>query len=611
MCGIVGFAGESANSAKDVILGGLRALEYRGYDSAGIALVRKGKLLIRKESGKLRALEAKVTGNDFDGNIGIGHTRWATHGAPTRENAHPHQSSDGRLAIVHNGIIENYMELKEELIHGHGVKFISETDSEVIVHLISLYYENDLVDAVRAAARRLRGAYSIAAVCADEPERIVAIRKDAPLVAGYCEDGGLIASDIPALLKHTRDVYLIENDEIVIVTKQGVEIYDEERTRMNRTRTHIEWDITAAEKGGYEHFMLKEIFEQPAAVRETIARRINEDGTIMADDLGFTKEGLDALERIYIIACGTASHAGLIGKAIIEKYVKIPCEVELSSEFRYKDPIVNERTLCICISQSGETSDTLEALREAKRRGASVLSIVNVVGSSLARASDHVFYTWAGPEIAVASTKAYTTQLTSLYIIALYMGLLRGTTTKREAEKLLKELKKTPALIENVLGRESEIEALAKLHQKKEKIFYAGRGVDAATAAEASLKLKEISYINSYSIAAGELKHGTIALITKDVLFFVIATQEKLYEKMLSNIEEMKARQAQVVAVAKEGDARISAVADEVFFIPPCSDEAAPIISIVIFQLFAYHVAKLRGREIDQPRNLAKSVTVE
>ena len=594
-----------------MLLDGLSALEYRGYDSAGIALVRKGKLLVRKESGKLKALEAKVRGTDFDAATGIGHTRWATHGAPTRENSHPHMSPDGRVAIVHNGIIENHMELKEELIREHGAVFASETDSEVIAHLVGLYYDGDLADAVRKAVSRLRGQYAIAAVCAGDEDRIVAARKDAPLIAGLCEEGGLLASDIPALLKYTRDIYLIEDNEIVIITQKDIEIYDVENTRMHRARTHIDWDITAAEKGGYEHFMMKEIHEQPKGVYETIAHRLGEDGGIDLSDLMLTKEILDNLERIYIIACGTASHAGRVGKVLIEKYAGIPCDVDLSSEFRYRDPIVNERTFCICISQSGETSDTIEALREAKRRGAGVLSVVNVVGSSVARASDHVFYTWAGPEIAVASTKAYTTQLTAFHLIALYMGLLRGRMSEAEALTALEKLKEVPAFIEDVLGREAEIEKLAVKHYKKEKIFYSGRGVDVATAEEGSLKLKEISYINSYAIAAGELKHGTIALITKDVLFFVIATQSKLYEKMLSNIEEMKARQAQVVAIAKKGDTRIQEIADDVFFIPDCSDEVAPIVAVVVLQLFAYHIAKLRGREIDQPRNLAKSVTVE
>jgi len=609
MCGIVGYVG--TGSAKQTLLDGLRALEYRGYDSAGIALVKKGKLLVRKESGKLRALEAKVKGGDFDASVGIGHTRWATHGAPTRENAHPHMSPDGRVAIVHNGIIENYMELKEELIREQNAVFSSETDSEVIAHLVGLYYEDNLVDAVRKTISRLRGSYAIAAVCTGDPERIVAARKDTPLIAGLCDEGGLLASDIPALLKHTRDIFLIEDNEVVVITQKDVEIYDEELTRMNRSRTHIDWDVAAAEKGGYEHFMLKEINEQPAGVRDTLAHRLSEEGSILLDDLALTKERLDSLEHIYIIACGTARHAGMFGKVLIEKYAGLTCEVDMSSEFRYRDPIMNEHTLCICISQSGETSDTLEALREAKRKGAKVLSIVNVVGSSLARASDHVFYTWAGPEIAVASTKAYTTQLTALYLIALYMGLLREKISEEEAGARLENLKEVPILIENVLKREEEIIELAKKHYKKDKIFFSGRGLDVATAEEASLKLKEISYINSYAIAAGELKHGTIALITKDVLFFVTATQSKLYEKMLSNIEEMKARQAQVVAVVKKGDSRIEEVADDVFLIPECDDELAPIVSIVMLQLFAYHVAKLRGREIDQPRNLAKSVTVE
>jgi len=609
MCGIVGYVG--TGSAKEALLDGLRTLEYRGYDSAGIALVRKGKLLVRKESGKLRALEAKITGSGFDASVGIGHTRWATHGAPTRENAHPHVSPDGRFAIVHNGIIENHAELKEELIREHDAVFASETDSEVIAHLLSLYYEGDLMEAIQRTVARLRGSFAIAAVSVNDPDRIIAARRDAPLIAGLCEEGGLLASDISALLKYTRDVYLIEDNEIVVITQKGVEIYDEEQTRMNRARLRVDWDVDAAEKGGYEHFMLKEIHEQPRSVRETLAHRLNGEGVLMMDDLDLTKEMLDGLERIYIVACGTACHAGMVGKALIEQNAGIPCEVELSSEFRYRDPIVDARTLCIFISQSGETSDTLEALREAKRRGAMILSVVNVVGSSVARASEHVFYTRAGPEIAVASTKAYTTQLVAMYLIALYMGFLRGRTTEAEVAAKLDILKEVPALIEDVLERESVIEKLAKRHYKKDKIFYSGRGVDIATAEEASLKLKEISYINSYSIAAGEMKHGTIALITKDVLFFVIATQSKLYEKMLSNIEEMKARQAQVVAVAKNGDARIAEIADDAFFIPECPDEVAPIVAIVIFQLFAYHVAKLRGREIDQPRNLAKSVTVE
>ena len=609
MCGIVGYAGDG--SAKAMIVSGLRSLEYRGYDSSGIAIVKKGRLTVRKESGKLKALEARITDPDFDGPVGIGHTRWATHGAPTRENAHPHLSADGRVAIVHNGIIENYMELKAELEMNNGIEFASETDSEVIAQLISLNFDGDLVEAVRKTVSLLSGSYALACVCVDDPDRIVAARQSAPLIAAHCDEGGLLASDIPALLHYTRDIMILEDGEIAVVNRQGIEIYDNQGTRIKRAQTHIDWDVAAAEKGGFDHFMLKEIYEQPAGIKETISRRLSKDGKLLLDDLGFTKKQLEDTDRIYIVACGTAYHAGLIGKDMIERYAKISVEVDRSSEFRYRNPLVTNRTLVICISQSGETSDTLEALREAKRCGARILSIVNVVGSSVARASDHVFYTWAGPEIAVASTKAYTTQLVSLYLIAMHMGLLRGTASKADADILIKGLKGTPALIQEVIERQDKVIELAKKHYKKEKIFFSGRGTDVATGEEASLKLKEITYINSFAIAAGELKHGTIALITKDVFFFAIATQTRLYDKMLSNVKEMKARHAQVIAVCKESDPRMLEAADDAVFIPDCSDEIAPIVAIVFFQLFAYHVAKLRGREIDQPRNLAKSVTVE
>ena len=609
MCGIVGYAGDG--SAKLMIVDGLRSLEYRGYDSSGIAIVKKGRITVRKESGKLKALEARITDPEFDGPVGIGHTRWATHGEPTRENSHPHMSADGRIAIVHNGIIENYLELKNELETKHKIKFASETDSEVIAQLAGLYFKGDLVAAVKKTITRLKGSYAIACVSVDDPDRIVAARQNAPLIVAHCEEGGLVASDIPALLHYTRDVFILEDGEIAIVSKKAVEIYDKDGTRMNRAKTHVDWDVAAAEKGGFDHFMLKEIHEQPEGIKETLSRRLGKNGKLMLDDLGFTKEELENTDRIYIVACGTAYHAGLVGKDMIERYAKISVEVDRSSEFRYRNPLVTDRTLVICISQSGETSDTLEALREAKRNGARVLSIVNVVGSSVARASDHVFYTWAGPEIAVASTKAYTTQLVSLYLIALYMGQLRGTASKKDVTRLIEELKTTPALIQSVIDGKEKIIELAKTHYKKEKIFFVGRGTDVATAEEASLKLKEITYINSFAIAAGELKHGTIALITKDVFFFALASQTRLYDKMLSNVKEMKARKAQVVAVCKASDLRMLDVADETAFIPDCSDEIAPIVEIVFFQLFAYYVAKLRGREVDQPRNLAKSVTVE
>jgi glucosamine--fructose-6-phosphate aminotransferase (isomerizing) len=610
MSGIVGYAG-NGNGAKEILLDGLRALEYRGYDSAGIAMVRKSKLIVRKESGKLRALEAKVTSSDFDGPIGIGHTRWATHGAPTRDNAHPHLSSDGKIAVVHNGIIENYRDLKDELIRKNGIVFVSETDSEVIAQLIGLNYKGDLKEAVRKTSLRLKGAYTIAVICADDPERIIATRKNAPLVAGMCDEGAILASDIPALLKHTRDVYMIEDGEIVIITNKGVEIYDEEHTRINRMRLRIKGEVYPSGKNGHEHFMYKEIKEQPDSIRELLVSLVDRNGILKPGTLEFLKNTIDRIENIYIVGCGTASHAGLTGKSFIEKFTKIKCEACISSEFRYQEPILSENSLCLFISQSGETGDTLEALREAKRKGAITLSIINTVYSSAARESDHAIFMSSGPEIAVASTKTYTAQITSLYLIALNLGFLRGTVKKAEAKRLFDELSGVPELIEDVFKREDKIKELAKKHYKKDKIFYSGRGLDVATAYEASLKLKEISYINSYSIAAGELKYGAIALITKDILFIMLATQSKLIGKMLSSMEEVKARQAQVIAVVKDGDKKVTEAADDVFFIPDCPDDLSPIISAVAFQIFAYHVAKLRGREIDQPRNLAKAITVE
>ena len=609
MCGIVGYIGDE--SAKKVILSGLKSLEYRGYDSAGIVLNKKGRLILRKESGEITNLEKKVSRKDFDGRIGIGHTRWATHGSPIRENAHPHMSQDERIAIVHNGIIENYQELKDWLIKKHGIEFKSDTDSEVIAHLVSIYYKEDLVDAVRKAAIKMRGAYAVAVVAADDQSQIVALRKDAPLIAGIGDGCNYLASDIPALLKYTRDIYLIENGEIVIVSKDDIKIFDEDLTRVRRDIMRVTWDAAAAEKGGYEHFMQKEIYEQPAGVKETLERRVDENGDIKLDGIKLTKKDLDNFDRIYIVACGTASHAGLQGKILIEKFAKIPVEVDLASEFRYRDPLVDSRTMFLCVSQSGETLDTLEALREAKKRGARILSICNVVGSSVARESDDVFYTWAGPEIAVASTKAYTTQLVCLFLLALYMGRTRGVLEDSEYDRVMGELKTIPEKVEETLKTENQVRELAERFYIKEQVFYIGRGMDVPTSYEASLKLKEISYINSFAIAAGEMKHGTIALINKGTLFFVLATQDSLYEKMLSNIEEIKARQAFVVSIAKKGNHRIAKVSDETLFIPSCADEVAPILAVIPMQMLAYHIAKLRKRNIDKPRNLAKSVTVE
>ena len=611
MCGIVGYTGR--DNARDIIIDGLKKLEYRGYDSAGIALLMDGKINIKKHVGGIENLENLIAGENLYSNTGIGHTRWATHGAPSDINAHPHASEDGRVAIVHNGIIENYVELKEELISHYGVHFKSETDTEVVAHLIGLYMkESDcLEDAVYKAMGRMRGAYAIVAISADDPDKLVAVRKDAPLIAGLGKGSNFIASDIPALLKYVKEIYLIENGEMVVVTPDSVKIFDENRNPVKREVFHVTWDVDAAEKEGYEHFMLKEIFEQPKGISETINRRLDENGMIKLDGISLTREELDRFSKIYIVACGTAYHAGLVGKTIIEKFAKIPVEVDVASEFRYRDPLVDENTLFIAISQSGETLDTLAALREAKRKGARILSVVNVVGSSVARESDDVFYTWAGPEIAVASTKAYTTQLTCMYLLGLYMGLERGTITEDFYREFIRELSEIPEKLEGYLKKTGEIEALAKILYNRDQVFFIGRGLDSAVAYEGSLKLKEISYINSFAIAAGELKHGTIALMEPGTLVLALATQDFLYEKMISNIQEIKARGAHVLSIAKEGNRAIEAQSNEVIYIPPCRDELTPLLSVVPLQLFSYYVAKERGCNIDKPKNLAKSVTVE
>ena len=609
MCGIVGFVGSS--NAKEKIIDGLKRLEYRGYDSAGIALPIDGKIQIRKHVGEIKNLEKIIGEPEFDSNIGIGHTRWATHGAPSDVNSHPHGNMDNSIAIVHNGIIENYQEIKEWLIKEYGIVFKSETDSEVIAHLIGIFYNGDLLEAVNKAVEEMRGAYAVCAIAADEPDKMVAVRKDAPLVAGIGKGFNFIASDIPALLKYVRQVYLIENNETVVLTKDDIVIYDEHGDKVKREVFNVTWDADAAEKEGYDHFMLKEIHEQPKGISETLLRRINEDGSINLDGISMTKEDIEGFNKVYIVACGTAYHAGLVGKLVIEKMARVPVEVDIASEFRYRDPFVDENTLFIAISQSGETLDTLAALREAKRKGARVLSVVNVVGSSVARESDDVFYTWAGPEIAVASTKAYTTQLICMYLIGLYMGSTKGTIDKEYYEKVLEELKELPSKVEAILDKEPEIEALAKKYHRKEQVFYIGRGLDSGVSYEGSLKLKEISYINSFAIAAGELKHGTIALMEPDTLVFALATQDFLYEKMVSNVEEIRARGARIIGVSKEGKTEIETVCDEVFYVPQCIDEVAPVLAVIPLQIFAYYVAKERNCNIDKPKNLAKSVTVE
>lgn len=609
MCGIVGYTGHE--NAKNIVIDGLKKLEYRGYDSAGIALLGDGTLTVRKKAGRIANLEEAISGEKLFGTTGIGHTRWATHGSPTDTNAHPHMSGDGEIAIVHNGIIENYQEIKEELIREHGITFRSETDSEVIAQLLGVLYDGDLEKAVAEAVKRFEGAYTFVAVAKKQPDLMVAYRKDTPLVAGLGKDCNFLASDVTPLLRYLDEVYLINNGEMVVCTPDRIRIYDENRRLVSRDPLKITWSVEDAEKGGYQHFMLKEIHEQPKAVQETLSRRIDsKTGDIRLDGISLTMEDLQKLTKIVIVACGTAYHAGLVGKYLIEKFARIPVEVDIASEFRYRDPFVDEHTLFIAVSQSGETLDTLMSLREAKSKGARILSIVNVVGSSVARESDDVFYTWAGPEIAVASTKAYTTQLICFYLLALYMGRLKGTVSDDSYRMMMRELNALPEKIQRILDRSKDIEKLAELLYNRTQVFYIGRGLDSAVAYEGSLKLKEISYINSFAIAAGELKHGTIALMEPETTVIALATQDRLFDKMYSNIEEVKARHAHIVTLVKEGH-DVKDISTEVITIPNCTDEVAPVLSVVPLQLFAYYVARAKGENIDKPRNLAKSVTVE
>ncbi|MCT4619522.1 MAG: glutamine--fructose-6-phosphate transaminase (isomerizing) [Marinisporobacter sp.] len=609
MCGVVGYIGEK--EVAPILIDGLSKLEYRGYDSAGVAIFDEGEIKVRKFKGRMSTLEEHLDKEKIKGTLGIGHTRWATHGEPSDVNSHPHTNYAGNIALIHNGIIENYMKLKEWLIETNGEHFKSETDSEVIAHLIDYFYEGDLLDAVYKAIDKMEGAYAIGVICKDEPDKIVAVRKDSPLIVGIGENENFIASDIPALLKYTRDMYLIENDEVVLLTKDEIKIFNELKQEVRRDVFKVTWNAEAAEKEGYAHFMMKEINEQPKGVEETLHRRLDKEDNIVLDGIELTKEDLDKINKVYIVACGTAYHAGLIGKYAIEKFAKIPVDVEVASEFRYREPFIDEKTLFIAVSQSGETLDTLAALREAKRKGARILSVVNVVGSSVARESDDVFYTWAGPEIAVASTKAYTTQLVSMYLIALSMAMTKGSLTNEEYKKYVEELKVMPEKIEEILKDNEGIQQLADEQFNNENVFYIGRGLDVAVAAEGSLKLKEISYIHSEAIAAGELKHGTIALIEEGRLVIALATQDKLYDKMLSNIQEVRARGAYVIGVAKKGNKEIEKSADKVIYIPDTLDELSPILSVIPLQILAYYIAVARECDVDKPKNLAKSVTVE
>jgi len=608
MCGIVGYIGYQ--DAKPILLDGLKKLEYRGYDSAGIAILDNGEINVVKSKGRLAVLEEKLSDVNIEGAIGIGHTRWATHGEPNDVNSHPHVSKNGKIAVVHNGIIENYMKIKEFLI-ANGYEFLSETDTEVVANLIEYNYHGDLLDAVMKTLNALDGAYALGVLCIDNPDMFVAARKDSPLIVGLGEKENFIASDIPAILKYTRDILILEDRELACISRDKVEIYNNLGKKQQRDIFHVDWDVEAAEKGGYEHFMMKEMCEEPAAVKATINPRISDSGIVL-DNFTITDEMIKNCERIHIIACGTAYHAGVVGKYVIEKLARIPVEVEVASEFRYRDPLINENHLTIVISQSGETLDTFMAMREAKKRGSRTLAIVNVVGSSIAREADDVLYTWAGPEIAVASTKAYNTQLAALYLVALSFAQRKGLLAPEEYNYYLNQLQLVPDMLSSVLQERGEIQKFASEHFNAKSIFYIGRGLDYALSLEGSLKLKEISYIHSEAYAGGELKHGTIALIEEGTLVVCSLTQEQLMEKMIGNMREVKARGAVVLAIAYEKNAEeVAKVADSVITIPELDPLLAPIVAVTSMQLFAYYVAVMKGNDVDKPRNLAKSVTVE
>ena len=608
MCGIVGYVGE--RKAAPILLSGLSKLEYRGYDSAGIAVYEKDRLQVIKTKGRLKALSDMIDGGkNMSSTMGIGHTRWATHGEPNDINSHPHLSQSSEIAVVHNGIIENYISLKEFLVE-KGVKFLSETDTEVIAQLIEYNYRGDIVEAVMETLKDLKGSYALGVISRHNPEMFIAARKDSPLIIGAGKNENFIASDIPAILEYTREIYILEDKEVAVLTKDSIKIYNEYGQRVNKKIFHVDWDVDAAEKGGFEHFMMKEIFEEPKVVKDTFNSRINGD-LLKQDSLSFTAEQLNKIEKIFIVACGTAYHAGIVGKYLIEDLSGIPVETDVASEFRYRNPIINEKCLTIIISQSGETIDTLFALREAKSRGSKILSIVNVVGSSIARESDSVIYTLAGPEIAVASTKAYNTQLAALYTIALDFANKKNRINSEELKEKINTLKEIPGQIEKVLEKREGIQKFAANHYNAKSVFFIGRGLDYALAMEGSLKLKEISYIHSEAYAGGELKHGTIALIEKGTLVLCSVTQDALIEKMVSNIREVKSRGAVVMAITQEKNKLVESVADTVINIPDISSMFAPLTAATVMQLFAYYMSVLKGCDVDKPRNLAKSVTVE
>lgn len=610
MCGIVGYIG--FNQAADFLLDGMAKLEYRGYDSAGIAIIGANNVIkIQKKVGRLANLEAIVKQDPNEGVVGIGHTRWATHGRPSDMNSHPHADENMKFAVVHNGIIENYMPLKEELLQ-KGYHFKSETDTEVIAHLLADMYDGNFEGTVRRMLDRVDGAYALEIICADEPDKIICTKKENPLVIGLGKGENFVASDIPAIINYTRDTYILSDGEIAIVTKDSVSVSDRAGNPINKKVFHVIWNAEAAEKGGYEHFMLKEIHDQPKAVRDTFGTHISEDmSQALFSELNWEASDVDSIKNILIVACGTAYHAGLVTKKYIESLARIPVNVEIASEYRYSNPLTDSSTLCIVISQSGETSDTLAALKEAKRLGARSLAITNVVGSSISREADQIVYTWAGPEISVASTKAYTTQLVAGLLFAVYLGQLNGKLDAALAKDILIGIHELPELIHTIFEVDEDMKAFAKHYGFKTDAFFLGRSIDYAVAMEGALKLKEISYIHAEAYAGGELKHGTLALIEEGVPVIALATQEDVFDKMISNIREVKAREAVVIGIGMKGDEEIEKHVDHTIYIPRANKFIAPILAVVPLQLLAYYAAITRGADVDKPRNLAKSVTVE
>ena len=609
MCGIVGYIGPK--EAATFLIEGLSKLEYRGYDSAGIAVHDGNQIHIEKTIGRLVNLEKKLKVDTLTGSMGIGHTRWATHGRPSDVNSHPHSDCTGNFVVVHNGIIENYMHLKEQLI-AKGHVFTSETDTEVVAHLLEEHYAGDFEAAVRKVLSEITGSYALVFMSKFEPNKMICTKQDNPLVIGLGEGENFIASDIPAIINRTRRTYILSDGEMAVVTKESVWVTNRQGVPITKKVFEVNWDAEAAEKGGYEHFMIKEIYEQPKAIRETMTSRLAKDNSHVAfEELKWTKGEMAAINKIVIVACGTAYNAGLVGKYYIESLARIPVEVDVASEFRYRGPLVNENTLAIFTSQSGETLDTLAALKEAKRLGAKTLAITNVVGSSISREADQVIYTWAGPEIAVASTKAYTTQLITMAMLAIYMGGLRETVSAERSTELIAGLRNVPNQIHEILEDVESIKTFAQQYGFNEDVFFIGRSLDYAVALEGSLKLKEISYIHAEAYAAGELKHGTLALIIEGVPVIALATQKDVYDKTLSNIKEVKARDAVVIGIAQQGDEQIDKYVDHTIFIPQADKFLAPILAVIPLQLLAYYAAVTRGCDVDKPRNLAKSVTVE